>query len=545
MNADKPVSPLEGMDPEKLLCVGLGPSADSPYDQELLERAFPALEIVEVLGRGGMGVVYKARQKTLDRVVALKILPPEVSETPAFAERLAREARALAQLAHDNIVGVYEAGRSQGLYFILMEYVDGVNLRQAQSDGGLTPEQALAIVPQICDALSYAHQRGIVHRDIKPENILLDREGRVKIADFGLAKLTDVAPEELSLTGASQVMGTVHYIAPEQMETPKDVDHRADIYSLGVVFYEMLTGELPLGRFLPPSEKVSVDVRLDEVVLRSLERERERRYQRADELKTGVESVTSGVGEPARRRSRPQAPSGDRRLSSLAVLGAMGLPVGVLVAVLVAAFSDVRDEQANLIGAAVALLGVVISFIAWRHIKAHPDRLSGLRLAKWGALGPLGAYAVAMFVSFVIFVFVVEPGMQRELEEQDQAVRMEFARESLRSSLQTHLERITAMGGMAPIEDIAATIDPAARDAFLAMGDESFMRAFDAGELGLAMVDQSMLPGPLNEYQVDRMVIVGDTADVRIRRGNSYLSFSMVQSDGRWYFSLGPVVRED
>ena len=167
--------------------------------------------------------------------------------------------------------------------------------------GELTPQQALAIVPQICEALQFAHDEGVVHRDIKPENILLDKRGRVKIADFGLAKLAAGSPDEFTLTGTHQVMGTPHYMAPEQMEGSHAVDHRADIYSLGVVFYEMLTGEVPMGHFEPPSKKVEIDVRLDEVVLRALDREPERRYQHASEVKTDVESISA----------IERAPSGD------------------------------------------------------------------------------------------------------------------------------------------------------------------------------------------------------------------------------------------
>ena len=239
-----------------------------------------------------MGAVYKARQRGLDRLVALKILPPEVGKDPSFAERFSREARALAKLNHPNIVGVYDSGNAGGLYYLLMEYVDGVNLREAIQTKELTPAEALAIVPQICEALQYAHDEGIVHRDIKPENILLDKKGRVKIADFGLARLLSHAPDNFTLTGSHQVMGTPRYMAPEQMEGSRDVDHRADLYSLGVVFYEMLTGELPLGRFDAPSHKVQLDVRVDEVVLRTLEKEPSRRYQQASEIKTDVEAIS-------------------------------------------------------------------------------------------------------------------------------------------------------------------------------------------------------------------------------------------------------------
>jgi predicted Ser/Thr protein kinase len=268
-----------------------------PPDPEELARHFPNLEIEELLGQGGMGAVYKARQRRLDRLVALKILPPEVAVGPGFAERFTREARALAQLNHPHVVTVYDFGEAGGMYYFLMEFVDGVNLRQMIDRGKLDPREALAIVPQVCEALQYAHEEGVVHRDIKPENILLDKKGRVKIADFGLAKLMrkDDAPfgrAAFALTGSRQVMGTPHYMAPEQMEHPHGVDHRADIYSLGVVFYEMLTGELPLGRFPPPSKSAQIDARLDEVVLRSLEKEPERRYQHASDVKTDLDAIS-------------------------------------------------------------------------------------------------------------------------------------------------------------------------------------------------------------------------------------------------------------
>src|SRR2546425_449208 len=156
------------------------------------------------------------------------------------------------------------------------------------------PREGLQIVPQICEALQFAHEEGIVHRDIKPENILLDKKGRVKIADFGIAKIMG-REAEAGLTETRGAIGTPQYMAPEQVEKPQTVDHRADIFSLGVVFYEMLTGELPLGKFAPPSRKVQVDVRLDEVVLRALEKEPDRRYQQASEVKTDVETIGSSV----------------------------------------------------------------------------------------------------------------------------------------------------------------------------------------------------------------------------------------------------------
>jgi predicted Ser/Thr protein kinase len=281
-------------DPASGLAATTPPSGSQPPtagDWANLAQHFPQLEILELLGRGGMGAVYKARQKNLDRFVALKVIPPDAAKDPTFAERFAREARALARLNHPNIVTVYDFGQVGDVYYLLMEYVDGVNLRHAQQASRLQPQEALAIVPQICDALQYAHDHGVVHRDIKPENILLDRWGRVKIADFGLAKLLGKGPDDFTLTRTQQVMGTPRYMAPEQIEKPTTVDHRADIYSLGVVLYEMLTGELPIGRFQPPSHKVQIDVRIDEVVLRALEKEPERRYQRASQVKSELASA--------------------------------------------------------------------------------------------------------------------------------------------------------------------------------------------------------------------------------------------------------------
>src|SRR5258706_2516176 len=168
----KPVSPL--------------PNAPPP---DAIAKFFPQLEIIECLGRGGMGVVYEARQPRLNRLVALKILAPEREQDPEFAGRFEKEAQALARLSHPNIVTIHDFGQAGGMYYLLMEFVDGVTLRQLLNTGRVSPREALAIVPQICDALQFAHDHGIVHRDIKPENILMDRRGRVKVADFGLAKI--------------------------------------------------------------------------------------------------------------------------------------------------------------------------------------------------------------------------------------------------------------------------------------------------------------------------------------------------------------------
>jgi serine/threonine protein kinase len=334
----------DGLCPECLLKAGLGTGVDLGPDSqaesgrtsfvapsvEEVARLFPQLEMLGFIGQGGMGAVYKARQKALDRVVALKILPPGIGQDPAFAERFTREAKALAKLNHTGIVTIHDFGRADGLFYFLMEFVDGVSLRHLLEVERVSAREALAIVPQICDALQYAHDQGIVHRDIKPENILLDRQGRVKVADFGLAKLvgTDAGGSPLTptlspgggeggsnLTDAGKVMGTPQYMAPEQREHPSEVDHRADIYSLGVVFYQMLTGELPGKPIEAPSHKVQIDVRLDEVVLRALEKEPQRRYQQVSQVKTAVEMISQspGTASPASRTetSGPRLLKGD------------------------------------------------------------------------------------------------------------------------------------------------------------------------------------------------------------------------------------------
>lgn len=317
-----------------------------PPTVEELAPHFPQLEILEVLGHGGMGIVYKARQVDLDRFVALKILRPSISLDQGFAERFLREARALAKLTHPNIITVFDFGRKDSLYYFIMEFVDGTNLRQVERSGQLSPAAALEIVPQVCSALQYAHDNGVVHRDIKPENILLNKSGEVRIADFGLAKIAGT-DEQIALTGTWQVMGTPHYMAPEQFEKPASVDHRADIYSLGVVIYELLTGELPIGRFQLPSEKARVDVRLDEVVMKSLDKEPNRRYQRVTDVASAVEAASSKT---------PKAIAEEQSMNVAKALPDWRRGIEPLVAWC--------SERSNNIGAILILVGLVNAVIA-------------------------------------------------------------------------------------------------------------------------------------------------------------------------------------
>jgi serine/threonine protein kinase len=256
-----------------------------------LGAQIPGLDVLEVLGHGGMGVVYKGRQPLLDRLVAIKVLRPDFQADDGFQERFLREARTLAKLRHPYIVTVYDVGKSGQLYYLVMEFVEGATLRQLLVDGSISERDTLDFVPQIAEALEHAHENGVVHRDIKPENVLIDPRGRVRLVDFGLATLFGPRAQERS-PDDNCVAGTLGYMAPEQLTSPESVDHRADIYSTGVVFYEMLAHALPTVERSPPSSKAGTDPRFDPIVLRALERERERRYQQARLMHADIVALT-------------------------------------------------------------------------------------------------------------------------------------------------------------------------------------------------------------------------------------------------------------
>ena len=388
--------PLGGLSPYELLrAAGEPPPPQGAAPSvEDIAVAFPKLEILGLLGQGGMGFVYKARQPDLDRVVALKILRPELGRDPAFAERFAREARVLAKLNHPNIVSVFEHGQAAGYFYLLMEHVDGVNLRQAMRAGRFTPEQALAIVPGICDALQAAHAQGIWHRDIKPENILLDQEGRVKIVDFGIARIVGDPARDFTLTLTGAALGSAPYMAPEQHERPHEVDHRADIYSLGVVFYEMLTGELPLGRFPNPSERAAVHARIDAIVLQTLEKERELRQQTATEVKTDIQRAAreggNAAAEPMQAPSR--AESWFSRLPSIVRRSLFAWLGGLLLLGTGLALQENRISGAAFplsIGAVTAALGLLGGLWSLFEMRRAWLPATGRGLLQWTVFMPL------------------------------------------------------------------------------------------------------------------------------------------------------------
>jgi len=269
----------------------------APPDPEALSKMMPLgrYSVQVRVGVGGMGAVYRGTQLSLGRPVAIKVLRVNDGHDFAFEDRFSREARAMATLNHPNIVAIHDYGHlgSEYLYFV-MEFVDGTDLGEVMSRGRMTPELTLQLMPQICAGLEYAHSRGIVHRDIKPANIMLTRQGEVKITDFGLAK--DVARSSNRPTETHMVMGTPEYAAPEQFNAHREVDHRADIYSLGVMMYQMLTGALPRGAWHPPSMlRPGIDPRLDPVVIRALMPDRQHRFQSVGDLRQAIEAALAPV----------------------------------------------------------------------------------------------------------------------------------------------------------------------------------------------------------------------------------------------------------
>ncbi len=302
-----------------------------PPTREEAARLFPQYEVLSLRGRGGMGAVYEARELELDRLVAIKLLPLEVSTNQDFAERFRREARAMAKLNHPNIIAIYDFGTTpEDHLFFVMEYVDGADLQDMIRGPGVSPALALEIVASVCDALAYAHGKGVVHRDIKPANVMISVDGQVKVADFGLARLTDPGPDPSGHTVTGAILGTPDYMAPEQKHGMQ-VDHRADIYSLGVMLYEMLCRQVPQGVFDLPSKRVAgVTARIDQVVTKAMAQQPDRRYQSALEMKADAEAARPRARRPSGGFTQKLAAPGGKSKTPLLV----GFAVPVVAAAL-------------------------------------------------------------------------------------------------------------------------------------------------------------------------------------------------------------------
>jgi serine/threonine protein kinase len=333
--------------------------------QDFRGRVLGRYQIIEELGRGGMGVVYRAYQPSLNRHVAVKILPPQLGFDQQFVDRFLREARAAASLRHPNIVVIYDVGQEQGVYFIAMEHLEGRTLKQlVEEEGPLHPKRVALIVEQVAAALDYAHQRGFVHRDVKPANIFAGPNDHVTLTDFGIAK---AASETQHLTRTGTLMGTPEYMSPEQA-TGGEVDERTDLYALGVVLYQMLVGHVPFRGTTPHAvlhnviyepplgprqANPNLSPAMEGVILKAIAKQPEQRFQRGADLvralRRAVEGEARDVLAPAAPRqlappaARPPAPQPGRRSALPWLLGAVAALLMIGIAALLAAF--VSDER--------------------------------------------------------------------------------------------------------------------------------------------------------------------------------------------------------
>lgn len=306
-----------------------------------LQQTLHGYEVLELIGQGGMGAVYKARQNSLDRLVAIKVLPSGLWEDEAeYAQRFRNEARLMARLMHPGMIAVFDFGEMPGgLLYIVMEFVEGTDVsKMLLQKGQLEPVHAISIAAHVCDTLSYAHEHGIVHRDIKPANVMVDMEGRVKVADFGLAKHSTQDGDEAHST---MTMGTPDYVAPESLQMGVVADGRADLYSLGVMLYEMLTGEVPRGLHASPSEVVpGLDKRLDAIVRRAMQHEPGARYQKAADFRKDLNHILTVPAAkaqgsrpaPFRASAEQAAAAAARTKPKSSSLPWGGLAVGVIAA---------------------------------------------------------------------------------------------------------------------------------------------------------------------------------------------------------------------
>jgi serine/threonine protein kinase/Tol biopolymer transport system component len=279
-------------------------------------RTIGHYQIVEELGRGGMAVVYKAWQPSLERFVALKVLPAYFQHEPEFLARFHREARSAARFSHPNIVHVYDSGEANGIHYIAMEYVEGGSLSQRLAAGSLSLKETQSVLAQIASALDYAHDHGLIHRDIKPANILFTADGRPKVTDFGIARASDGT----HLTRTGVLMGTPEYMAPEQAEG-QTVDHRTDLYALGVVLYQMLTGRAPfqgttphatlhavIYEAPPPPRQIAPGLppAVEGVVLKAIAKQPDKRFQRGADMAAALGAALAGRAPTERAAAPPR-----------------------------------------------------------------------------------------------------------------------------------------------------------------------------------------------------------------------------------------------
>ncbi|MBK1831499.1 serine/threonine protein kinase [Verrucomicrobiaceae bacterium R5-34] len=265
------------------------PTANTSPSAEEIESYLPAYDRVELIATGGMGAVYRARQISLDRTVAIKVLTHACSSSLQFRQIFKCEAQVMAKLNHPNLVSIYDYGEAHGLLYIVMQFVQGRSLHDAAHGKSVEAHEAAALISTVSKALADAHNSGILHRDIKPANILVDSKINPVVVDFGLAHQSDESTKK-----GETVFGTPGYTAPEVITPPFSADQRADIFSLGVLLHELLTGQLPQSPYLPPSSLVTVDPRYDSIVMRAIHPSPSMRYHKAEDLAADLDKVLAG-----------------------------------------------------------------------------------------------------------------------------------------------------------------------------------------------------------------------------------------------------------
>ena len=273
-----------------------------PPDLSELSKLFDGYEVISLIATGGMGAVYKASQVSLDRDVAIKLLPVEFGKDPSFRNQFEAEARSMAKLNHDNLIGIYDFGEADGMPYIVMELVAGKSLYHSSYGKAIDETTAVQLVIGICRGLAHAHEANIIHRDIKPANILLDPNAKPKIGDFGLAAASDSEHSE-----DGPIFGTPGYVAPEILSNPKAIGVQSDIYAVGVILYELLTGKLPEEPASPPSSIAKCDRRLDPIFKKATRRNLALRFQSADEMADDLEKVLPNIGASGQKAVRTVA----------------------------------------------------------------------------------------------------------------------------------------------------------------------------------------------------------------------------------------------
>lgn len=285
----------------------LGADYQPPTIEEL-QILIPHLQILSFIGHGGMGTYYKASQTKLDRLVAIKVLLVDPGSDASLIEGFNREARRMARLIHPNIVRIYDSGETNSTLYLVMEYVEGDILERLIDSREFSFIEVVTIGIQICKALACAHANGVIHRDIRPGNTILDINGNVKVSDFGLARLLGEELFKRNLTMENQAMGTMDYVAPEQLESGSSIDARADIFSVGLMLYKLFTRTLPRGTFVRPSDLVpNLDPRVDEIIIGCMQRNPDNRYQTISDLSIALDGLLTPVASanplsPAVRR---------------------------------------------------------------------------------------------------------------------------------------------------------------------------------------------------------------------------------------------------